>query len=951
MIAGCPRPGGCDTGTAVSAVNESVSNGFLGADPAGASTVRRRGRVAASGVSRRSRYVHSAVRAASGYSRGLSGWMVLLALILVGCGSARLPRAARGPEGSWQSFANGLRLYVAPDPSAELVRVHMRVRAGGRNETRAQAGLAHFSEHVAFVRTLADGRTMLAALGEEALAYGGTTGADSVDFMATTVAAHLPTVLGLFASALDGSCEVRPEVFARERNVVLSEIETRMRGSVGAYDRLLARIYSPDHPYGHVLSGTPETVSALTAKDVCDYLRGRFTPGNTSIVITGGVTEARALAAAEATLKALARRTTLPEVAVPPVAAAGGRETLAGLPGGWGSALVLHLPPADSEDGRLAAILAESVERELRELVAAYGRISGLEVHRLGGSAAPAVIFIATVVQAETRAFAEKTLAEAVANVRGDAADKQKVEALRRRLRLAAATRYERLDARAERLVEVADGSRHGTLATDLRAIDGLTAAALTRVAEQVLAPERTRVLALEPSSTRAGTGVTAVARWTDDAHPVTARPDVAAKLLSEIPATRRNSSFTLANGLTVVLAPSSSPLVDVRLVIQAGAVDAPEHPLLPGLAAALLAPPKRGPHARAVAKMTAGGAETDVFINLDLTIFKARGLASEAEHLLRGLAAWVIAGDYDFAERATIVDRMYREIDQQHDAESQRRRIARGVLDSCVEPMFLDRTLDELGDAAIAAFRRQHFRAGRATLIVAGGFDEAAARAHVQAAFGGGQAPWGERAAPPARPSRPVPRVTSKVMHLAMPTTSAQVGVVLGFVVPSELRGEPGTVSLVRQLLEDAVDGVRQRLGVTYGFSVTREEVCDAEMVVIGGEVDAAHLDPGIAELRQALARLRTAEGVAAGLAAAQRPVAARILAGAADSATIAERLVYIVAHGLPLDYYRGEARDVALARADAVAELMNRLLAPGSLFVLCIGESTASCESLSSL
>ncbi|WP_170135653.1 M16 family metallopeptidase [Nannocystis exedens] len=874
-----------------------------------------------------------------------------MALVLVGCGSARLPRAARGPEGSWQSFANGLRLYVAPDPSAELVRVHMRVRAGGRNETRAQAGLAHFSEHVAFVRTLADGRTMLAALGEEALAYDGTTGADSVDFMATTVAAHLPTVLGLFASALDGSCEVRPEVFTRERNVVLSELESRMRGSVGAYDELLASIYSPDHPYGHVLGGTPETVSALTAKDVCDYLRGRFTPGNTSIVITGGVTEAGALAAAEATLKPLAPRATLPEVAVPPVTPAGGRKTLAGLPGGWGSALVLHLPPADSEDGRLAAILAEAVEREVRDQVGAQGRISGLEVHRLGGRAAPAVVFIATGVQAEVRAFAEETLAHAVADVRGDAADKQKVEALRRRLRIAAATRYERLDARAERLVEAADGSRHGTLATDLRAIDALTPAALTRVATQVLAPQRMQVFELEPSSTRAGTGVTAVAPLTDDAHPVTARPDVAARLLREIPATNRSSRYTLDNGLTVVLAPSSSPLVDVRLVIQAGAIDAPDHPLLPAVAAAMLTPPKKGPHAKEAAKMTAGGAEKDVLFNLDQTIFKAGGLASETDRVLRGLAAWVIAGGYDFTDRAAIVGRMYREMDQQRVAESMRRKLARGALDHCVEPMLLAGEPDDFSDAAIAAFRERHFRAGRAALIVTGGFDEAVARAHVKAAFGGRQAPWGQSAPALARPRRPAPNVATKVLHMELPTTNAQIGVLLGFVVPSELRGEPGTVSLVRQLLEDAVDGVRQRLGVTYGFSVTREALCDAEVVLIGGEIDAAHLDAGIAELRQTLSRLRTPEGVAAGLAAAQRPVAARILAGGSDSAALAERLIYTVAHGLPLDHDRGEAREVVEAKADAIAELMTRLLGPGSLFAVCIGESTASCESLSSL
>ncbi|WAS95597.1 M16 family metallopeptidase [Nannocystis punicea] len=886
-------------------------------------------------------------------ARGGGRWLVLLAWILAGCGTARLPRAARGPEGAWRSFANGLRLYVAPDSSGDLVQVHMRVRAGSRNEARAQAGLAHFSEHLAFARTLADGRTLLAAMGEEALLYSGTTDADFVDFTARTVAAHLPTVLGLFASALDGSCEVSPEVFTRERNVVLSEIEFRMRGSTGVLNDLVAGVYSPEHPYGHLIGGTPDTVSALTVADACDYLRGRFTPGNASVVITGGVTEAAALAAAETTLQRVASRPSLPEVVVPPVAGVGGRDTLVGLPGGWGMALVLHLPPAGSKDGRFAEILVELVEAEVRRLLEWEPGSPKFEVGPIGGQAAPSVVFAITGATIDAREFAERVLDEAIRNVRKDVADKKVVEPLRGRQRLAAATRYERLDARAERLVEVADGSRLGALASDLRALDRLTPAALTRVAEQVLARERVGKFELAPGRTQAGTGLAAVARLADDDQPVTARPDVAARLLAEIPASRRSTRYTLENGLTVVLAPSSSPMVDVRLMIAAGIVDAPrEHPLLAPMAMALLKPPEKGPHAKAMARLRAGGAELDGSFNLDVSVFKTRGLASETDHLLRGLAAVAVAGEYDFKERRAALERVRDGVDEMRRAESVRRQIARQRLDTCDELVGDPYEPDQFDDAAIVAFREQHFRAGRATLVVAGGFDEAVAREHVKAAFGGRQAPWGAAAEAPSRASRPAPNVNPAVVRVDPGGGGRQIGVLLGFVVPSELRRDSGTLALVRQLLEDAAEDVRERLGVSYGFWVTREDLCDAEMILIGGDIDAAHLDQGIAELRQALARLRTPEGVARVLAAAQRPVAARLLAQASDSSAIADRLTFLAGHGLPPDFYRNEAREVVEATADAIAGLLARVLAPERLFKVCVGpqERTAACETLSS-
>lgn len=206
---------------------------------------------------------------------------------------------------------------------------------------------------------------------------------------------------------------------------------------------------------------------------------------------------------------------------------------------------------------------------------------------------------------------------------------------------------------------------------------------------------------------------------------------------------------------------------------------------------------------------MEAGGGEVSASYNHDISLFKARGLASETEHVLSGLAARVIAGEYDFKDRREAVNRVRDQVDGQRSAESPWRRIARGRLDTCNEPVVDPFVPDEFGDAAIVAFREQHFRAGRATLIVAGGFDEAVARAHVKAAFGGQQAPWGGGAKAPARHSRPAPAVKPSLVRMNT-GNHRQIGALLGFVVPNELRRDRGTLSLVQQLLGGAVEGVR---------------------------------------------------------------------------------------------------------------------------------------------
>ncbi|MBZ5713388.1 M16 family metallopeptidase [Nannocystis pusilla] len=876
-------------------------------------------------------------------------------LLLVGCGAARLPRPARSfddrPEGVVVDYANGLRLVVAPDLSGDLVQVHMRVRAGARNEAKHQAGLAHLSEHIVLCALpLPDGRTVCDALAEEALAYKATTDGDIVDMSATTVAAHLPTVLGLFAFVLSGRCEVSPEQFTRERNVVMSELQQRLGASLDAYQQLLESIYPPDHPYAHAFGGTRATLSRLTAADACGYLRDRFTPGNAAVVVTGGVTHDQVVGAAEATLRPLAPRPTAPQVAAPPVPARPARRTLAGLSTHSGTALVFPLPPHDSDDGRLAQVLVDMVERALADAARARFGVRGFSLEQLGGADAPMLALFATVTTPDQRAASEDLLWETLAEVQKDTADRKQAAALLRRQRIDVARRLERLDARAERYLELTPNSRRGVLATDLRRLDAITPAALAGAARALFARDRAQVIELEPADPAEGLVLRDVVRLPEDPHAVAASPAIAAKLLAEIPAANRSTRYTLANGLTVILAPSSSPLVDVRLIVGAGFADAPaEQPYLaPVVATMLLAPEPRSPADKELRRLRATGATVDLSIAPDMTIFHARGLAADTDHLLRGIGGVVVGGRLSAEYRSWAAEEVSQGISASLRAEPQRKQIARLSLDRCVELDAVD--FDALVMPDLTALRRKHYRAGAATLIVAGGFDDAVARAHIDDVFGRAVEPWSlPVAAEDPASARRAPAVRPGTQRI-QGQRPEQVTVFLGFVVPPELRRDRATVLLLRQLLENATGAVREQLGVSYGLGVTREELCDAELLVLHGNIDAGHFAAAVAELRRAFARLRTPEGVAAELPAAQRPVAGRLLAEAADSAVLADRLTFLVQQKLPLDYFRSEARRALDIDPARLAALFTASLSPERLFVVCLGpeESTGPCDEL---
>src|SRR4029077_8625419 len=79
---------------------------------------------------------------------------LLLALAVQGCAGAQAPQPAPARQGPVRhALPNGVRVIIQEFRSSEVVAVQLWVRAGGRDETASELGLAHYLEHMLFKGT------------------------------------------------------------------------------------------------------------------------------------------------------------------------------------------------------------------------------------------------------------------------------------------------------------------------------------------------------------------------------------------------------------------------------------------------------------------------------------------------------------------------------------------------------------------------------------------------------------------------------------------------------------------------------------------------------------------------------------------------------------------------------------------------------------------------------
>jgi predicted Zn-dependent peptidase len=185
--------------------------------------------------------------------------------------------------------SNGLTIVSDPMPGLESAALGVWVNTGGRNETKAQMGVSHMLEHMAFKGTAT--RTAR-GLSEEIEAVGGSlnayTSREQTAFHARVLKEDVGLALDLLSDILLNPAFAEDEI-AREKQVVLQELgQARDTPDDIIFDHLQAAIY-PGQPMGWSTLGEEETVSNFSRDMLKGYMGAQYRAGSMTLIASGAV--------------------------------------------------------------------------------------------------------------------------------------------------------------------------------------------------------------------------------------------------------------------------------------------------------------------------------------------------------------------------------------------------------------------------------------------------------------------------------------------------------------------------------------------------------------------------------------------------------------------------------------------------------------------------------------
>lgn len=205
------------------------------------------------------------------------------------------PPARRNLDLQHWVTAQGARVYFMPAAELPMLDVQLLFAAGASRDA-GQPGLAMLTNGMLNEGTGSkDAGAIAAAFEQLGAEFANSSHRDMalVSLRSLTAADKLDPALALFADVI-----ARPsfpeEAFERLRNQLLASLRLRLqRPAALASEAFWADLY-PQHPYGSLPEGTPESLNALTIEDLRQFHQQYYTSGNAVISLVGDIDRAQA---------------------------------------------------------------------------------------------------------------------------------------------------------------------------------------------------------------------------------------------------------------------------------------------------------------------------------------------------------------------------------------------------------------------------------------------------------------------------------------------------------------------------------------------------------------------------------------------------------------------------------------------------------------------------------
>ncbi len=207
---------------------------------------------------------------------------------------------------------NGLRVITAPMPHVRSVSTCVYIGTGSRYEPDATAGISHFIEHMLFrgTPTRPTPREIAEAIEGVGGILNGATGKEVSLYWFKVAQPHFAHALEVLVDMVLNA-RFDPEDIARERQIIIDEINMTLDSPSQRVEMLIDDILWPDHPLGRDVAGCKESVNSTTRDSILEYRSGHYQPGNTVISIAGNIKHEEAVDAVRRTSVQWANRTPL----------------------------------------------------------------------------------------------------------------------------------------------------------------------------------------------------------------------------------------------------------------------------------------------------------------------------------------------------------------------------------------------------------------------------------------------------------------------------------------------------------------------------------------------------------------------------------------------------------------------------------------------------------------
>jgi zinc protease len=212
-----------------------------------------------------------------------------------------------------------VRVIVQEHRASDVVALQLWVRAGARDESAAELGLAHYLEHMLFKGTTS---RPTGFMDRDVESVGGRMNAgtsyDYTYYHMVIPASRTEAGIDLLAD-ISVNASLDAAVLDAEKRVVLEEMRLSEDNPRRFLARRLQETVFEGHPYGRPVIGTPDLVRGLTRETLLAFYRRLYQPEAFTLVVAGPVVPAEVLDRARRTFGRLPRSGAAPlPVAAPP---------------------------------------------------------------------------------------------------------------------------------------------------------------------------------------------------------------------------------------------------------------------------------------------------------------------------------------------------------------------------------------------------------------------------------------------------------------------------------------------------------------------------------------------------------------------------------------------------------------------------------------------------------